>query len=161
MALQSTTAIASVTLQGTAPSVIFSAIPTGYRDLILMVDGLLASGSENLLLRFNSDSNSNYANIYMFGSGTGTGAAPVTTTGILGGGINTSNKTLQTFQILDYRVTNKHKSTLNRTDTNNDATYAWAGRWANTDPINSIEIRPSSSGTLASGMTVSLYGRIA
>lgn len=160
MALQSITPLATITLQSSSTNVVFSSIPNNYRDLILVVDGLFSSGSENIIIRFNSDAGSNYSNIYMFGSGSSTGTAHVTGTGIFGGGVTTSNKTLQNFQIFDYSVTDKHKSTLNRTNTNNDATYAWAGRWSNTAAITSLEVRGSGSGVFASGTVFYLYGRI-
>lgn len=161
MALQSTTALATITLQSASSNVIFSNIPSNYRDLALVADAIFSSGSENLMLRFNGDSNTNYLNVYMFGTGTTTGASPVSGTGILGGGLTTANRTLQRFQILDYSLSDKHKSTINRTDTNNDATYVWAGRWGSISPINSIEVRGSGSGVFAAGSTFSLYGRIA
>lgn len=161
MALQSTTALATITLQSSSSNVLFSNIPSSYRDLILIVDGIFASGSENMLIRFNSDGASNYSNTYLFGSGSSTGAAPVSGTGIYGGGLTTANKTIQRFYIFDYSSTVKQKSTINRTDTNNDATYCWGGRWNSTNSINSIEVRGSGSGVFAAGSTFSLYGRIA
>lgn len=161
MALQSSVALATITLQAPSASISFSSIPSIYRDLTVVFDGILASGSENLILQYNGDGANNYANVYSFGTGSSVGQGSFNGIGAFGGGLTTSNRSLQIFQIIDANATDKHKGTINRTASNNDATYMWASRWFNLAAINSITVRTSSSGTLGTGTTVSLYGRIA
>ena len=61
------------------------------------------------------------------------------------------------FQILDYSVTDKHKSVLYRDNNASDITAAIAGRWASTSAVNAIEIYTSVN-QFASGSTFYLYG---
>ena len=158
MALQSMTALASITLQEASASVSLSGIPQNYRDLVLSVTGSVTIAG-NVILRLNGDSGSNYSFVYMFGSGTSAVSGSGAVAGIYGGGFNSSVSS-SVFNLIDYSATNKHKTVLNRTDTANDATYAWANRWANTVAVNSINVLPVS-GNLVAGTIINLYGRIA
>jgi hypothetical protein len=154
------TPLATVTLSTAAASVSFSSIPATYRDLILVSQGTVATAS-NISLRFNGDTGSNYSYVYMFGSGTSTASAAGTDSAILGGGFNSSVISQAIFQVMDYSATDKHKTTLNRTDEPNGAAYAWAGRWANTAAITTLLVRMTNGGNFNSGTTFSLYGVIA
>lgn len=159
MALQSTTAIASVVLQATAPSVTFSGIPNIYRDLILVVNGTTA-GDFVARMTFNSDTNtSNYLFVSMFGfsGGTASGAAAETFIGNYSTGLRGTN----IVQIIDYSATDKHKTYLTRSSNSADIIRAWCSRWANTTPINSLTFSVDGANTFAIGSTFSLYGRIA
>jgi hypothetical protein len=154
------TPLATVTLGSSASSVTFSSIPATYRDLIVVIQGTVASGA-NVSLRFNSDTGSNYSFVYMFGSGTSTASASGTDSAILGGGFNSSVISQAIFQVMDYSATDKHKTTLNRTDEPNGAAYAWAGRWANTAAITTLLVRMTNGTNFNSGATFNLYGVIA
>lgn len=153
-------ALASLTLTSTDSEILFSSIPATYRDLVLVIDARYTSGDGNLQLRFNGDGGSNYTNIYMLGGGSGSGAAGlVTQPWIYGGGMNTSQGNSQIFQLMDYSATNKHKTVLNRTNEVGGAVYAWTGRWASTNAINTIRIvGQDGTRTFAIGSTFSLYG---
>jgi hypothetical protein len=154
MALQSTTALASITLQSATSTISFSNIPQGYRDLILVST---ANGSSNELnLIFNNDTGANYSRIVAYGPSpisfiqTGNNAMLV--------GVNTANFIPQITQIADYSATNKHKTAFNRGSTSVVAMGAL--RWASTNAIITMDIS-AGSGTFAAGSTFSLYGRIA
>lgn len=147
------TALATTTLATAASSVTFSSISSGYRDLMLVCQGTSASNS-NWSLRLNSDT-TNYSAVYMFGNGSTTGSG--TDTLLLGGGIGTS-LSQSTFQIMDYSATDKHKTVLNRTDKVDDATYAWASRWASTAAVTSVLVRCANGANFSTGSTFSLYG---
>jgi hypothetical protein len=159
MALQSTTAIATVTLQSVTPSVTFSGIPSTYRDLILVVNQLGTANATGGILRLNSDSTSSYSRGFMFG--TGSTAAAGAGSGIYAD-IFFPRTTLgnATFHFLDYSATDKHKTILNRVDVSDYVTWAAAARWANPAAINSLFLAPDS-GQWAAGSTFALYGRIA
>ncbi len=159
MALQSTTALAAVTLQTASTEITFSGIPAIYRDLILVIDGLSNTAS-NGFLYFNGDNtNSNYTNLWALGNGstTATGADSV---GAYIGGIYGSNRTLNIIQIMDYSATDKHKTRLNRMSVPGDQVTMVVTRWANTAAVNSLRFTLGSN-TMSIGTTLSLYGVIA
>jgi hypothetical protein len=110
-------------------------------------------------MRFNGDTGSNYPNIYMLGATSGASSAAFTGSFIYGGGWNSSTNSLCIWQIMDASATDKHKTVLNRTGTDADATYTWASRWANTARITSISVVGNSN--FLSGTTISLYGIVA
>ena len=165
MALQSTTALATVTLQAATPTVTFSGIPNTYRDLILVLNGGSTGAAINAFIAFNGDTTStNYAGVQM----SGTGSAREST--ILGGAgtrlinyygyLSSSLTTLITVQIVDYSATDKHKTYLSRSNNSSNGVSALASRWANLSAINALTVSAENS-TFLAGSTFSLYGRIA
>jgi hypothetical protein len=171
MALQSTTALATVTLQAATPTVTFSGIPNTYRDLVLVCSVSGTVNDQGVRLRLNSDSASNYSTIAMGGTGAfspGQYSFSTTTTHALiyaiHIGVNTNGiRTPITSQILDYAATDKHKPILTRANGQNNSTtetVALASRWASLAPVSSVDIL-LASGNFAAGSTFSLYGRIA
>lgn len=152
MALQSTTALATITLQAATSEVTFSGIPNIYRDLVLTISGT-ASGDHSFAVYFNGDSTSgNYSfiNAGDFGSYSGSGSE---------GGEFGSSQSINVIEIFDYSQTNKHKTFFYRR--NNTARVGMGStRWANTNAINSVKIQ-IGTGTISAGTNISLYGRIA
>lgn len=160
MALQSTVAIASLTLQAATTTVTFSGIPNTYRDLLLVTNHLGTANSTGGELRFNLDSTASYSRVFFFSLGSGGGAGS-------GSGMTSADiffprtiAGLATFQMLDYAVTDKHKVVLNRTDASDYACWVGAARWAKTEAINTVSLTPGT-GQWAAGATFSLYGRVA
>jgi len=149
--------IASTTLATASPSVVFGSLPQGYRDLIFVFKGAQNASSTSYLMRFNSDSASNYSYVLMSGSGSGTTAASGTFTGVAPGVIGTGQVNI-VYQVMDYSATDKHKTVLTRTDDPGTQTVAWASRWANTAAITSVAI--VSGNQFIAGTTVSMYGVI-
>jgi hypothetical protein len=150
------TPLATVTLGASASSVTFSSIPATYRDLILLATGTTTS-AQNLFLRFNSDSGSNYSHVGMFANSGGNGSFSGTTTSISQGGIGTAESN-NTFQIMDYSATDKHKTVLVRFGVGGNVVQASAERWANTAAITTILAFPSGSTQFLTGTILSLYG---
>jgi hypothetical protein len=154
------TALATVTLGASASSVTFSSIPATYRDLILITDGVISiTGSDSLGLRFNSDTGSNYSRVRMFGTGSSTSSDSATLSYADVGVISNANKGVSVIQVMDYSATDKHKTTISRS--NGIWAGAWASRWANTSAITSVLVRTESTLSFAAGATFSLYGVIA
>lgn len=160
------TPIASTTLSSTQASVVFSNLNTtaaGMRDLILVVDALLADGTANVYTnyRFNADTGANYNNVIMGGDGsTAASTSAASVTSIYGtGSIRTRNTSRfqSTLQVFDFATTDKHKSTLTRSDDAGQRTEALAGRWANTAAITSLTVFVSAS-NFAAGSVFSIYG---
>ena len=153
-------ALANLTLGSSASSVTFSSIPNTYRDLVLVFQGTTnGGGAMGLGARFNSDTGSNYSNVFMAGDGSsassGSGTSDRMDIGFVSG---TRGNTL--FNIMDYSATDKHKTSLARYNNSAVQTVARAYRWANTNAITSINLYNSSgnSETFASGSSFALYG---
>lgn len=165
MALQSTTAIATITLQQASSTVTFSGIPDTYRDLILVVNIKMASGGVGWgRIKFNSSS-SGYSWVNMAGTGSSAASEAVSETA---GRLSTYARWSTTefcsviTQIMDYSAADKHKTFLSRAnDPAVNAVEAEASRWASNDAIHTIQIYQNDLNPMAIGSTFSLYGRIA
>jgi hypothetical protein len=151
------TALANVTLGSSASTVTFSSISGSYRDLVLIIDSRGASFAPQI--RFNSDSGSNYAWVWMGGDGSGTSSNSASSVAQfnLGNFATWANPTSAIFNIMDYSATDKHKTVLNRIDIPSGGTSGWAMRWANTAAISSIQLF-AAAGSYAAGSTLALYG---
>jgi hypothetical protein len=165
--------IATTTVgSGGAASVTFSSIPATYTHLELRSinknTGTSASPQNaNNLIRFNSDTGSNYASHNIYGTGSAAAVeANTTQTSILGGkgGNLNASYTLyvgsQVTSILDYANTNKYKTvrTLTGADFNGSGQIFFAsGLWMNTNAITSITIT-NDAGNLAEYSSFALYG---
>lgn len=161
MALQSMTALASITLQQASASVSFSGIPQNYRDLVLVFNGTTAI-ADGVGSRFNGDSGTNYSAARMFGNTASGALADIFTnfTRILQTAGDTNLSTFFISQIIDYSATNKHKTVLTRNGITSNNVSAITARWANTEAVTSIMVfSPGSS--ISAGSTIDLYGRIA
>jgi hypothetical protein len=158
------TPLANITLGSSASSVTFGSIPSSYRDLVVVVSANATANSTQLFARYNSDSSSSYPAQRMSGNGASTSAifstsptyVPFTTIPR----INTTGRYMGRLQVMDYSATDKHKTSLVRSDESEDGTEAWVSRWPSTSAINSILLyAPSNSFT--AGSTFALYGIVA
>lgn len=150
--------IGSQTLSSASASVTFSSIPSGYRDLVLVVD-LDGIAMDALGMRFNSDTGTNYTDVKMRGSGASTQSATQTDS-YIEIGVNTagsSGKRLIVTSVMDYSATDKHKTVLTRGNSTENVA-ALAGRWANTSAITSLEVLEVFSKGFTAGDTFTLYG---
>jgi len=157
------TALANLTLSGTASSVTFSSIVGTYRDLLLVANLGTDISLRNILMQFNSDTSTNYSRVTM--TGNGTSALATTDTGVAyyqadyygrpsaNGVISWSG----IWNIMDYSATDKHKTVLTRFGDSGDGSGASTGRWASTSAITSIKVYPNTE-NFATGSTFALYG---
>ena len=151
--------LASTTLSSSASSVTFGSIPSGYRDLVVVINWTNSSSTgSNVGLRFNSDSGSNYPHVAMYGDGSSTNYASGTQPYAYVFYGATTAEQMATVQVLDASATDKHKTSLSRSGGGSYRTYAWASRWANTSAITSIEVL-NSAVNFSAGSTFSLWGR--
>ena len=147
-----------------ASSITFSNIPQNYAHLELRCLIFGSVTDENVRLRFNSDTASNYSRHSLNSNNTSTPLAYATTpeTYIGIGGVGSSTQGYVTInQILDYKNTSKNKTvrSLNGTD-RNGAGYVsiMSGHWRNSsDPVTTIDISPAS-GTFYQYSHFALYG---
>ena len=153
--------IATNTLGSAVATVTFSSIPSTYTDLVVIVSAKSTSAAQNLLMRVNSDSSSNYSTTLMTGSGTATGFARTTSTtqGALDnyGYVDTANHNITTVNIMNYSNTSTYKTWLSRANNAANGTTALVGLWRSTSAINAVEIYIASN-TFVAGSTFTLYG---
>lgn len=154
------TPLANITLGSSAASVTFSSISGLYRDLILVWNGKTTNLYENLMIRFNSDTGSNYNRVWM----TGNGSAASSSSGsgedrfyAMAWGLSNTDPSNGVIQVMDYAATDKHKSVLSRFNQSAIGVDAVAGRWASTSAITSLTVFTAASG-FAAGSSLALYG---
>lgn len=159
MALQSMTALASITLQEATASVWFSGIPQNYRDLVVAVHGTInTGGGEVVQVAFNLDTTAgNYPVVFADGNGATASSGSDTTNRRFG--LIYPTRTNFINNIMDYSATNKHKTFLTRINGPSNVVSMNAGRWSNTAGITSIAITTAAN-SFTTGSTFDLYGRI-
>lgn len=154
-------ALANVTLGGNDNEIVFSNIPATYRDLVLVNNHLVTTNS-NQIIRFNSDSGSNYPWVYLGATGGGTAVSGTnTSTSLLVEAIaasNTSDRMTTIVNILDYSATDKHKLALTRGGRPGQGTDLIGCRWANINAVHTISISLNNGASFITGSTFSLYG---
>jgi hypothetical protein len=151
--------IATQTLGSSAATVTFSSIPSTYTDLVLVVAGT-ASGGDDILMQFNSDTASNYSYTILYGTGSVAGSVRgsngtsilVDYYGAMGTGQNN-----RIIQINNYSNTTTNKTSLVRANNAASGTDAIVGLWRSTSAINAIRLFMGTA-TFATGSTFSLYG---
>ena len=157
MALQSTTALATITLQEASSTVEFSGIPDTYRDLIVVTRGKRTTDTAGVLVYLNGDTTqSNYSRVAMYGNGVDDLSFSNNEPEFV---YMDSTDTLFKIEFIDASATDKHKALIARSDEPAKWTFAIAGRWGNTSRITSIEFA-STSGSFIAGTTFALFGRI-
>jgi len=154
--------LGTITLSSTDSEILFSSIPATYRDLILVAQVKATSAVDNMNLRLNGDTGSNYSYVIM--RGTGSSAPSSAESGqtfmradLFGSGVETDLDNFYIIQIMDYSATDKHKTVLNRQNNSSQNVGAIAGRYASNTAVSSVSIFINST-TFAAGTTASLYG---
>ena len=148
---------------GGSSSITFSSIPSTYKHLQVRFIANNAS-AQDIFVRFNGDSGSNYWRHFLYGQGTSATAGSdasggnkislgytSTTSGIFGNGV---------FDLLDYVSTNKYKTarSLCGYDANGSGyVLLFSGLWSSTSAVNALEIFPTS-GNFNQYSSFALYG---
>lgn len=136
-------------------TITFSSIPSTYKHLQIRAIALSASNSVPVLLRFNSDTGSNYSQHYLAGqgsvtaSGAGTSTSAVTLTGIYARFLYPSDAWAFVIDILDYADTNKYKTVraLHGADSNGSGEInLTSGNWRNTAAVSTITLSMAATG---------------
>ncbi len=162
------TAIATVTVgSGGAATMAFSSIPATYTDLLVKCSlrSDTSGTSRGLDLTFNSNTGANYSTRYVYGysGGTASGSTSAATSmyaGLYGG----TSYTASTFSNIEIYIpnyagsTNKSVSIDSVMENNSTTNYIgfWAGLWAQTTAISSIQLLGSINFVQYS--TATLYG---
>jgi hypothetical protein len=156
--------IATTTLSTATASITFSSIPATYTHLQIRGIARRSSGSTNTIVRFNSDSGSNYATHYLVGNGASASAGAESSATRFYLDILTSSATsyaASVMDILDYSNTNKYKTakTLSGIDLNGSGTVWMAsGLWMNTNAITTVTLSLDSGSNFEQYSSFALYG---
>jgi hypothetical protein len=151
------TPLATTTLGSDTASVTFSSISGSYTDLVLVVNGGMATQGA-IFARFNSDTGGNYSVTRLYGDGSTATSDRFSSAASMDVGFfqsNLSNNSI--IQIMNYSNATTYKTVLNRW---NSPAYAAAGvgLWRSTAAINAVTIYNTVSIDIKSGTTFTLYG---
>jgi hypothetical protein len=152
------TPLATTTLGSNTNTVSFTSISGVYTDLIFVFEGTMSSGTD-MMIRYNSDTGTNYSSTRIRGSGTTASSDRQTNDTQFYPAIGSlANRQNIIFQIMNYANTTTYKSGFDRI--NNPAAFvgAHANLWRSTAAITRIDIIGASSGNFATGSTFTLYG---
>jgi hypothetical protein len=162
------TAIQTVNVTSAASLVTFSSIPGTYTDLILEGSWFrVTSNGNNLGMRLNNDTTSNYSNTYIEADGsTGSSGRNSNQTAAriaaIGGGFTLSaTESLPiTIQFNSYSNATTYKTALTRYGQASTVAGASVASYRNTAAINTIELSAYSPGTgqFGAGSVFTLYG---
>ena len=160
------TPIATYTAPSAQTTVSFSSF-SGYTDLRLIINATSQSGSNmDGILRFNSDSGSNYSLTYWRGNGSGvttnsfTGQSYIYLTQV---SAYSSTPVTTIVEILNYSNTTTYKTVLSRESDTINAIAQNAALWRGStgsanQAITSMTISTNGTGSFATGSTFTLYG---
>lgn len=152
------TALANITLGSSASTVTFSNI-SGYRDLVLVVDGTTQAVGD-IWYRLNADDSSSYPYVIMYGNGgpasSGSGSPTY--------GAMHYNNTTSRFNVVcnffDVSATDKHKMAISRGNQADGFVMSYASRWPSNTAVNSLRVGTNGTNFLT-GTTFELFGVIA
>jgi hypothetical protein len=154
--------IGKITLTSAQSSVVFANLPQNFRDLRLVSVSQINAAS-SITYIYNGDTGANYASVDMRGWNGGANSFSVGSRNYNDTAYNNydANTLIQLgIDIFDYCQTDKHKSSLvrsNGTNSGNGMVIAFANRWGSTSAINRIDIT-ATGGTFAVGSTFELFG---
>ena len=154
--------IATTTLGSAAASITFSSIASSWTDLRLVLVGT-GSSAVNAIMRFNSDTATNYSQTYIYGDGASAASTRLTTQTYVrltgNGGISTTIPQMWTVDIFSYAGSTFKTSLVTASEDNNGSgnVERIVGLWRSTAAITSVLVSPTS-GNWNIGTTATLYG---
>ena len=152
------TPIATTTLGSATNSYTFSSIPSTYTDLIMVWNGTTAA-QDNLSLRFNGDTATNYSVTRLVGNGSTAASARFSSVNMMYGSIpDTSANSTVTWQVMNYSNATTYKTALCRGSSASVEASAYVGLWRSTSAITSLTVIVGNSYNMNTGCTLTLYG---
>jgi hypothetical protein len=154
--------IATTTLGSATNTVTFSSISGSYTDLVAVFEGTLTSGSADLLLRFNSDTGSNYSSTHLYGTGSSAASSRFSNATSIKvmyyGYLESTGRNNAITSIQNYSNSTTYKTTIARANNaDTSGTNAGVGLWRNTNAITSITFLASAN-NFETGSNFTLYG---
>lgn len=157
-------ALDKVTISGSSTNTVtFNTFGSSYTDLVLITDLTTtgAGASYYCLMRFNSDSGSNYSYTNLSGNGTtAISDRGTNTTGVYTSYAQVANpdRVISNIYIQNYSNSNTYKTTLVRSNSvGQNSVSAMVETWRNTAAITSITLTTTAN-NFGAGSTFSLYG---
>jgi hypothetical protein len=164
------TRLAESVLGADAASISFTSIPSGFRNLQLVLTARGTTAAQNILvqMRFNNDTGNNYdqqavnADDTTLTGGRNTGVSAIDLFSAPAASATANRFGLVECVIGSYKATDKHKPVVSNAKAANAGTGAiiWrntSGRWNSTSAINRVDVFPASGNFLA-GTTATLIG---
>jgi hypothetical protein len=153
--------IASTTLGSAVNSYTFTSIPSIYTDLII-IGSVSSANTDDVKIRFNSDTGSNYSSTNIYGTGSTAASARRTnetaaTIGFYATGMGTNNSPM-IINVMDYANTTTYKTAISRSGRADGDTEAIVGLWRSTAAISSLTLLVNNSNNFATGSIFTLYG---
>lgn len=152
--------IATTTLSSATNSITFSSISSGFTDLRLVLFNRGDLGS-TILVRFNSDSGTNYSRVRLQGDGTSaTSSLSTNQTAVICGNQPSATNVwgLHTVDVFSYAGSTNKTCLITASEDANGSGSAQrqVALWRNTAAINTLTI--SASNNFSAGTTATLYG---
>ena len=147
---------------GGQSTISFTSIPSTYKHLQVRYMTLTGTATNDLRMRFNSDTATNYVWHQLQGNGATAAAGANLSQTLIGAGMvgGTANPGSGIIDILDYENTNKFTTTrsLAGIDQNGSGVMMfWSGLWRNTNAVTQIDFT-SASGNFNQNTSIALYG---
>ena len=158
-------ASAIVDVNGSA-TISFSSIPQTYTHLQMRVTGLMSQTDTAISIQFNGDTTANYSKHIVSGDGVSAtgytfGSGSLSSIFVGTNAVTYTNATTWIIDILDYKDTNKYKTTRGLFGADKNATGGYiglhSGNWRSTSAITSISMFPGA-GTFNQYTHAALYG---
>jgi hypothetical protein len=161
--------IATTTLGSNQTTITYSSISASYTDLLLVIAGrgTRTGNTVDTLLRYNSDSGSNYSYTHLYGDGSSAASdrASNQTSATAGFWIPAASTSSGIFSAMTLHIFNYSNTTTNKTSIVRESQQSNTGGlpgasvslWRNTAAINRIDLS-LGVGDWATGSTFTLYG---
>jgi hypothetical protein len=154
--------VATQTLGSSASSITFNSIPATYTDLRLSLSVVTANAGNQIFMRFNSDTASNYSRTGFFGDGGSAGSFRATNQTYIflnSNGLSTTIPSFYTVDVFSYAGSIFKTSLITSSEDRNGSgsTIRQVGLWRSTSAITSVSFT-TDSGNWASGTIATLYG---
>ena len=146
--------IATQTLGGAASVITFSSIPSTYTDLVLVIQGAMATNGGNYI-QVNGDTGNNYSVTFMYGDGSSAVSTRAANSPSASAFYLNTGQSNAILQFMNYNNTTTYKTFLSRANSA-DFVSARVSLWRSTAAINSITV--GSTFNYNTGSTFTLYG---
>lgn len=155
------TPIATTTLGSAQASITFNSF-SGYIDLICVLNMTRSGAGNNLSMRLNSDSGTNYSETYIEGDGSSAFSGRNANTNsmriaAIAGGFGTDLATV-TIHLQNYSNSTTNKTVLTRYSQASTIVGSSVGLWRKTEAITSFELGTFGAANFGAGTTATLYG---
>lgn len=164
--------LAKTVLGSPSPTLHVTGLPSSFSilELHMLLRSDYASGQDDMLFRFNSDTGTNYELAYSYGGHSsgqgdaqGQSAISFNTTGLLCSAFDAANRFSQLrASIVNYAASANDK-TVNGSgshprSTSDGYVWSWGGIWLSTAAINEITVSPRNGANWVTGSTLLVYG---